>query len=134
MPASHELPPVQTIPLIEPNINVGNRVVSKTLFAFSEEPVWEKVPASAYPRLKTTGQNLSPDASRLSATVVNDTLQNAKNVTLAVVLFDQDGVARAASRSLIASIPAKSSEPVVFTWPGGVPNIVKAEISILPSF
>jgi hypothetical protein len=130
------IPPVQVVPIIEPNIGVGNRTVSRTLFAFTDDPttiVWNKVPASQLPTLRVTQQNLSSDASRLSAIVVNDTLNDAKNVTVAAVLFDADGVARAASKSLV-DVPRQSSVPVTFTWSGGTPNIVRAEITILPSF
>ncbi|HUD03074.1 MAG TPA: hypothetical protein VMR46_03640 [Candidatus Paceibacterota bacterium] len=130
------LPPITTIPIIEPNIVVGNRTVARTQFAFSNTPpaVWSKVPANSIPTLSVAEQNLNADASRLSATVVNDTLNDAQNVTVAAVLFDSAGVARAASKSLIVDVPAKSSMPVVFTWGSGVPNIVRAEITILPSF
>jgi hypothetical protein len=86
------------------------------------------------PTLHVAEQNLNADASRLSATIVNDTLKDARNVTIAAVLFDSGGVARAASKSLIVDVPAKSSVPVVFTWAGGVLTIVRAEITILPSF
>ncbi|MGC9602294.1 MAG: hypothetical protein ABSE76_00925 [Minisyncoccia bacterium] len=131
-----DLPPITTIPIIEPNIMVGNRTVAHVQFAFSNTPpaVWSKVPASSIPTLSIAEQNLNTDASQLGATVVNDTLSDAQNITVAAVLFDNQGVARAASRSLIVDIPAKSSVPVVFTWQGGVPNIVRAEITILPSF
>lgn len=130
------LPPVQTIPIIEPNINVGNRTVTHVQFAFSQTPpaVWSKVLPAGVPPLHITQQNLSADASRLAAVVVNDNLSDVKNVTAAAVLFDSQGVARAASKSLITLIPAHSSTQLVFTWPGGTSDIVRAEITLLPSF
>jgi hypothetical protein len=130
------LPPVQTIPIIEPNITVGNRTVTHVEFAFSQTPpaVWSRVPAGGIPTLQITQQNLNADASRLGATIVNNTLQDAEQVTVTAVLFDSQGVARAASKSLLPVVSAQSSVPVVFTWSGGVPNIVRAEITILPSF
>jgi len=129
-----DLPPVQNIPIVEPNIYVQNRDVTHALFAFgSDQLSWNKVPANSVPLITTSQQNLSPDASKLTATLNNDTLLNAHNVTVTAVLYDVQGVARAASKSLI-DIPQKSSVPVVFTWAGGVPNIVRAEITVLPSF
>ncbi len=130
------LPPVQTIPLIETNISVGNRTVTHVQFAFTKTPpaVWGKVLQSRIPILHITQQNLSSDASRLSAYVVNDTLNDAKNVTAAAVLFDSGGVARAASKSLVTVVPAHGTASLVFTWPGGNPDIVRAEITLLPSF
>ncbi len=131
-----DLPPVNTIPIIEPNINVGNRTVAHVQFAFSQTPpaVWNRVLAGSVPLLGVTQQSLTADALRLSATVVNNTLQDAQSVTVAAVLFDSQGVARAASKSLLPVVPAQSSVPVVFTWQGGVPNIARAEITVLPSF
>jgi len=130
------LPPVQTIPIIEPNINVGNRTVTHVQFAFSQTPpaVWHKVPSASVPPLHVTQQNLSADASRLGASVVNNNLSDVKNITAVAVLFDSQGVARAASKSLVPLISAHSSVSVVFTWPGGTPDIVRAEITLLPSF
>ena len=130
------VPPITTVPIIEPNIVVGNRTVARAQFAFSSTPpaIWNKVPANSIPTLSIAEQNLNADASRLGATIVNNTLTDAQNVTVAAVLFDSEGAARAASKSLIVDVPAKSSIPVVFTWAGGVPNIVRAQITILPSF
>lgn len=131
-----DIPPVQTVPIVEPNINVGNRTVAHTLFAFTDDPStvqWNLIPSSQVPNLSVSQQNLSADGSRLSAVVTNNSLTDAENVTVTAVLFDANGTAQAASKSLL-SIPQQSSTPVVFTWPGGVPNIVRGEITVLPSF
>jgi len=127
-----DIPPVQTVPFIDPNINVGNRTVAKAIFAFTAEPIWQRV--GELPTLRTTNQFLAPDASRLSATITNDAVDDAEKVTVAAVLFDRQGVARAASRSILSRVPRRGSQNVTFTWPGGVENIVRAEITVLPSF
>ena len=129
-----DLPPVPLVPIIVPNISVGDRVVTHVQFAFAGQSVWHTVPAKSLPLLHLSQQNLVADGSRLSATITNQTLLDAKNITVAAVLFDSSGVARAASKSLVPSIAAQSSSQVVFTWPEGTPNIVRAEITILPSF
>lgn len=127
-----DIPPVQTVPFIDPNINVGNRMPVKAIFAFTAEPVWQK--QGAVPSLRTGNQYLAADGSLLSATINNDSAFDAKNVTVAAVLFDASGTARAASRSLIPTITRRGSQNVTFTWSGGVPAIVRAEITVLPSF
>ena len=126
------IPPVQTVPFIDPNINVGNRTVARVLFAFSDDPVWHKV--GNLPVLRIGNQYLAPDASQLSAIISDESINNADKVTVAAVLFDREGVARAASRSILQRIPRKGSQNVVFTWPGGVKDIIRAEITVLPSF
>lgn len=123
--------PLQTIPIVETNIDTGTRTVSRTLFAFSTKPVWY-TPPTPPPALRVTNNNLASDGSSLSATIVNDTIEDAHRTTVTAVLFDQDGIARAASKSVV-DVPKKSSQNVVFTWPTGTPNVVRAEITVLPS-
>jgi hypothetical protein len=127
-----DIPPVQTVPFVAPNINVGNRTVSRVIFGFSSNPVWQRT--AELPKLHAGNQNLSPDASQLTATIYNDSNFDATKVVVAAVLFDESGTARAASRTIVDRIARKDAQDVVFTWPNGVPGIVRAEINILPSF
>lgn len=127
-----DIPPVQTVPIILPNINVGNRAVAKALFAFTTTPAWQKV--SGLPSLRVKSQFLARDGSRLSATIANDSSQDAKNIAVTAVLFDASGTARAASKSLLSHIPRHGAEDINFTWPQGVEGIVQAEITTLPAF
>jgi hypothetical protein len=127
-----DLSPTPNIVIVEPNISTGNRSIARTLFAFSYDPAWTKEgPLQA---LLVKNQFLSEDASELGATIVNDSVTDATKVVVTAVLYDQAGIARAASKSTISRIPRRSSEQVVFTWRGGVPGVVRAEITILPSF
>lgn len=123
-----DLPPVSVVPIVEPGINVGNRTVARALFSFSTEPVWVK--AGVLPKLAVSNQKLVADASRLEASVSNDSFNDVR-ATVAAVLFDGDGVARAASKSTV-SVPARSSIPVVFTWGEPAQGVVRAEITVLP--
>lgn len=129
-----DLPPLQTIAIVEPNIQAGSRVVARTLFSFSSLPTWQRVSPDAIPRIQIKNQNLSADGSTLSLSLANDTLQDAKNITVAAVLFDEHGVAIAASKSMLALLARKSSKPVVFTWPRGNADVFRAEVVVLPSF
>ncbi len=128
-----DLPPVQTIPIIDANIPLANRAPTRVLFGFSGVPVWEKVAATKIPKLRITAQSLALDGSKLQATLSNESTVDARNVTLGAVLFDASGTARAASKSTL-NVSKKSSTPVVFTFPGGVQGVVRAEITVLPSF
>ena len=129
-----DIPPVQTIPIIESNITVDTRVVSRVLFSFTDTPVWRQVPRGSVPHLRIVGQTLNPSATRLDATIENSSLQDESRVTVIAVLFDSLGVARAASKSTIPLLAHSSTEKVVFTWSKGATDIVRAEISVLPSF
>ncbi|HWB34060.1 MAG TPA: hypothetical protein VG753_01950 [Candidatus Paceibacterota bacterium] len=128
-----DLPPVRTIPIIETGIQAGSRGVARTTFSFSETPSWSTV-TEELPSIRLLQENLSADGSRLSVQVENDSAIDASQVVVEAVLFDAQGVARGASKTLLASVPHKSSKSVVFTWPGGIPGIVRAELTVLPSF
>ncbi len=129
-----DLPPLQTIPIVEPVVDVGNRVVARTLFAFSQPPVWYTVMPTSIPLVTVSNQELATDGSRLTAKLNNGTIDDVHNLAVVAVLFDADNIARAASKSVIPVVSHQSSTDVVFTWSPGVPNIVRAEITVLPSF
>lgn len=129
-----DLPPLPTIPIIEPGIPTGTHKVARTLFAFSALPVWHAIAPDSLPQVGVSHQVLAPDGSRLALTLENTTVKDISNITVGSVLFDANGVALAASKSLVASLPRKSSQDVIFTWPLGVPGVVRAEITVLPSF
>ncbi len=129
-----DIPPVQTIPVIEPSIDVGNRTVERALFSFNDVPVWERVPHGSVPQIRIVGQTLTPDGTRLDATIENDSLTPQSGMAVIATLFDSQGVARAASKSILPTLVSKATDDVVFTWPQGVKDIVRAEISVLPPF
>jgi hypothetical protein len=121
-------------PILEANIDVGNRIVARALFEFTSEPTWTKVPPEALPPLRIIDQSLTADGTRLTGTLVNDTLEEIRNLTLVAIVFDGEGVARAASRTVIPRLSRQSSEPIIFTWGSGFEDVARAEITILPSF
>lgn len=127
-----DIPPVGLVPIVETNITVGNRTVASSDFAFgNKEIVWERnieVP----PELRLSNQQLEPGGTRLTANLVNDGIQEVRNVSVVAVLFDAQGVARAASKTTLARLPRQSQESLVFTWPQGVAGAVRAELTILP--
>src|SRR3989344_4546473 len=57
-----DVPPQQTTPIVEPIINIGDRVVDESDFAFSTSNiVWTKIPSTSLPRVRIEGQQLSQD-------------------------------------------------------------------------
>ena len=127
-----DIPPQNTVPVVEPNIVVGDRKVAHMFFDFSGDISWTKIPATALPALRLANQQLSPDGLQLSATVQNGGLYGVQNLTVAAVLFDANGEAVAASKSLMPSIPAGGAQAVSFTWTAAS-QPVRAEITpILP--
>lgn len=131
-----DLPPLQIIPVTEPTISTGSRVVARTLFAFTSDPpaVWNKVPQGAYPQFTISQPTHTADFSKLSATLISNNVGDVTNVSLVAIVYDQNDTAIASSKSLVARVAGRSHVPIFFTWPEGVPNAVRFEIIVLPSF
>lgn len=134
-----DIPPIHTLPVIESFIEVGNRTVARAHFLFSQQAQdipWKRIPERSFPTITLSDQHFSTDThgTRLSVLLHNDTLSDIKNSTVAAVLFDADGVARAASQSRVAVIAHRSTQTVVFTWPQQLPDIKSEEITVVPSF
>jgi hypothetical protein len=131
-----DIPPVQTVPIVETNINTGTREVARTFFNFetNNAPIsWSRVSPSSVQKVRISATG-NYDSGRLSATIANDSYDDAKNITALAVLFDGDGVARAASKATIAKVPHRGEASVTFTWPQAPQNIIRAEVTVLPSF
>lgn len=135
-----DVPPVTLVPIVETNIDVGNLSAAHARFCFESEcgtaqpPVWFKVPTNTLPQFTISNKELMPDGTSLSATIVNNSLFDAKNVMAYGVLFDKDGAALAASKSKISVIGAQGSQQIVFTWPLPIEGVVKGEVTVVPSF
>jgi hypothetical protein len=127
-----DIPPQQIVPVVESQIDVGTRVPAKTFFEFDDAPVnWRQVASDSIQKLRIVNPRFEND--RLTASIANDSLTDAKKVTVVAVLFDLNGVARAASKTTLAKIGKKSSEDITFTWPGADPTYIP-QLTILPSF
>lgn len=130
-----DIPPVQTLPIIELNIDAGTREVTRTFFNFSqgEVPKWYKVEPETVEKIRVA-QTGAYQNGRLTATIANDSYDDLKKVQAIAVLFDYDGVARAASKATLAKVPRRSTADITFTWPETFTGIARAEVTVLPNF
>lgn len=131
-----DLPPLQTVPITESNIYVGNSVVARTLFEFTNDPpaTWNKIPQGSYPQLTVSQPTHTAGYTRIDASLVNNNAADVKNVAVVAILYDSNHIAIATSKSVLPRVAAKSSEQLVFTWPEGVSGVVQSEIIVLPAF
>lgn len=113
------------VPIIEANIATGNRVPARTFFEFVGELSWEKEVEGI--RLRVTDQMLDEKNGEYSLTVSNDGRKEVRNIIVPVVLFDAQGNAQAASKSVIERLVGGGSDRVMFTWPEALPPITRAE-------
>ncbi len=91
--------------------------VARAFITFSPDSIqWRSVQKTQkLPRV--TESTLSQSAfPRVTAQLVNDTFDPLYAVRAVVVVYDVEGVVLASSETLVPSIPAQGSMPVVFTW------------------
>ena len=124
--------PTRITPIIEANINTGNRVPTRAFFEFLDIPLWDK--AIDTPAVRVSGQDLDAGGQRLSVVVHNDSTKNISSLPVAAVLFDENGAAQAASVSIVPSVEKGGQAPVFFTWPTApLRPVVRAEVIALPT-
>lgn len=114
------------VPVVESSIATGNRIPARAFFEFIGDFSWEK--ESEALRVRVTDQKLSEAEGRFEVTIVNDSRAEVRDLLIPAVLFDGEGNAQAASKSVIERLAPGASERVVFTWPTGLPQITRAEV------
>ncbi len=129
------LPPRTTVPVFETGIQTGVRVPARVDFEFLKVPVWEegsewKSGVSVVSR-ELTDTETQP---RLSVVVRNTTLETITNLPFVAVLFDVEGNALHASRTVVTSIPGGEDRTLVFTWPQSFGKTVsRIEVTPVPT-
>ncbi len=123
--------PTRFVPIVETGISTGNRVPVKAFFEFIDQPLWDN--AENTPTLTILKKDADFAQRKITVTVRNDSIGEVRSVPVAVVVYDENGTAIAASRSVIARLPKGSGETVVFTWPLPFKNTpVNFEVIALP--
>jgi len=129
-----DIPPVQSVPVVLPGIEVGERTVARTYFEFADQPIaWSKIPQASVASLRVSDAGIYQDG-RLTSTIANDSYDDARKVVVTAILFDAAGVARAASVATIPKVDHRSSASVTFTWPVPPVDIITPLVTVLPSF
>lgn len=108
------LEPGETVPLFEANIVTGERIPARTFISFGEG-AWHTMERAPDP-IRITSQNLDREALRLSASATNTTPEPAHNVAFIALLYGADDTLIAASRTVINTLPARTTQSVTFTW------------------
>lgn len=112
------LPPKRAIAFFEAGLPVGDRVATRAVFEFSAEPKWTKV-EGIEPDLKVVNARYDFDSATpyFMADVENHSLWPIGEMFLTLIIYDRNGNAVGASRTVLDGIKAESSENVIFTWP-----------------
>ncbi len=126
------LPPGNVYAIFEDRINVGDRIPTKTTLAFDTNVPWttmDRGKEQFYVQSKTiTRADLRP---RLDATIMNTSLDEAKDVEAIATIFDAKGNPLTASRTVVPVFPAEVEQQVTFTWPEPIAKTVRS--CVIPS-
>tara|TARA_B100000745_G_scaffold262983_1_gene187260 strand:- start:6239 stop:6967 length:729 start_codon:yes stop_codon:yes gene_type:complete len=124
--------PGKVFPIFEGRIDTGNRVPVRATFDFLTDKVWEKMldPSRGIVVFNETIENRDT-TPRVDAEVKNTTLESYRNVVLIATVFDANGNAINASRTIISRIDPTESLPVAFTWPAAFSEKV-TRVDIVP--
>ncbi|CAN5676748.1 hypothetical protein BH11PAT2_BH11PAT2_07420 [soil metagenome] len=112
------LPPRSSVPVFIPGIASAGAGVRQAFLTFDTgSPVWMRGTAAALPTSVANIVTLTPETKpRITATLVNQTAQPIYNTTVVAAVFGADGTALAASQTLVETLPAQGTAPMVFTW------------------
>lgn len=115
------VPPASKFAIFEPNINFGISAPVYTTFTFTEELVWEKVDPQLVSQLQVgVGDVVLTDVSttpKLFASLRNYSLFRIPEVSAVAILYDAEGNAISASRTVVDVLTKEASQSVSFTWP-----------------
>jgi hypothetical protein len=126
------VPPTKTFPIFEPAFNSGTRQPFKTVFEFTSPAVWNRFETSK-PELDVIDERLIDDKTSpsIKATLLNKTINKYNNVEVVAIIYNQQGNAFAASKTVVDTIRGNGEAPLVFTWPVGFTEEV-SKIEIIP--
>lgn len=113
------LPRNKTVGVFEGNFNiVGETKPKRVIFEFDNNIRWNKSESTEEKITITHSPILRLDsAPRIEAKVVNNTIEEIKNIELVATIFDGSDNAVAASRTFVESLNKNENADVLFTWP-----------------
>ena len=112
-----DLPPASTVPIYVPALSSGSQSVVRAFITFdTPQHLWyrfaekQTVPQVGDIRIDQSGM------PRITATASNPSVTSFTNTVFIATVFDAEGNAIAASRTIAQSIPVQGSAGLVFTW------------------
>lgn len=116
VPGFIDLPAGREVPLFVRSA-AGGSTVARVFVNFEPEKIlWEPAQAIQLPLKVENTSLVDGDASKLSATLVNEGYEAIHTVRVVAIIYDGQGTAIAASETLVPSVRAQSTIPITFTW------------------
>ncbi|MCF7865695.1 MAG: hypothetical protein K9M11_04285 [Candidatus Pacebacteria bacterium] len=126
------VPPAKTFPIFEPAFDAGTREPAKAVFEFTAPAVWNKFEASK-PELDVIDERVlfATTTPTIKATLLNKTINKYTNIEVVAIIYNKEGNAFAASKTVVDIIRGNDESPLVFTWPTGFTDEV-SKVEIIP--
>ncbi len=121
------LPPNSVYPVFAGRIATGGRVPTKTFLDLKPVEKWTTA-VSSRDQFTVKDRELS-DADvkpKLTATLVNNGLTSLYNVEVVATIFNSEGTALTASRTLVDKFDPRAEQQVVFTWPEPIAKTIRS--------
>ena len=129
------IPPNRQFAIFEPRFNSGQSVVKSVMFDFTEPFVWvKKEPTLNTLPIYVDNIAMGNDGSSpsLSARIKNDSVHDLPQFDVIAILYDKDGNAINASKTVKSGLLSGSSSDVTFTWPEALSDTpVKKDVIIM---
>ncbi|OHA38654.1 MAG: hypothetical protein A3G52_04385 [Candidatus Taylorbacteria bacterium RIFCSPLOWO2_12_FULL_43_20] len=113
-----DIPPNKKFPIFEDRIDTGGKTPSRTIFQFTDDPVWKK-DTRQFPDIRVTSSSLveGEDNPRVLSTIENRSLEDIYDLEVVAMVYDSGENVIAASRTYVNKLEKGGSENLVFTWP-----------------
>jgi hypothetical protein len=130
-----DLPPKMVVPVFEGTIITGERKPQRVFFELMSSVNWLKNESGILVGVSVTQGSLENTQSnpRLKVAVNNSLFEDVFDLEVVATVFDIDGNAVGASRTVIERIMPRSFEEVYFTWPNPFETTpVRSEVIVIP--
>lgn len=117
--------PNRNTPIFESGFAVGNLVPSRVAFELSPVTEWIKV-EGIYPNITATDPLLTrvETSPKLEGYLVNKEFSEFRRIPVIAIVYDIEGNAMAASRTVVDYLGKNEKAPFYFTWPNPFPGEV----------
>lgn len=121
------IPPDSVYPIFEGRIDTQGRIPTDTFIELGDTELWYPATGSREQFTVEGRELVGADSSpRLSARIRNNELTEAKNVEIVATIFDTNGNALTASRTIVPRFDSRATEDVVFTWPEPIAKTIRS--------
>ncbi len=113
-----DMAPGATVPVFVPGILPAGLEVRQAFLSFDDgSPLWMRaLGAAPLPLVSDITTRTLDTAPRITAILANQTAHPVYNTTVTATVFGADGTVIAASQTLVPTLPAQGTAPLIFTW------------------